>query len=283
MRAAEISAWVSLRIGDLASVAGCKGEYSDPPGDSQNVAILGRLGYINNLCGNDRLARRRPVVAIDGPAGSGKTTTAKLVAERLGFIHLDTGAMYRAVTLKVLRSGIDLSDLEEITGLLESTRVSLEAGEQRARILLDGEDVTAEIRSPEVTRLVSRVSSLRPVREAMVREQRRMGRDGGIVLEGRDIGTVVFPDAEVKIFLSADLDERVRRRLAELSTQGMSASAGELRREIQERDRMDSTREQSPLRRATDAIELDTSRLSVEEQVQLVTEHVRAMIKEEGQ
>ena len=205
------------------------------------------------------------------------------MAERLGFVHIDTGAMYRAVTLKVLRSGIDLSDLVAITGLLESTRVTLEGRDVRARVLLDGEDVTTEIRSPEVTRFVSRVSSLRPVREAMVREQRRMGRDGGIVLEGRDIGTVVFPDAEVKFFLSATLDERVRRRLAELSGQGMSASAGELRREIQERDRMDSTREESPLRRAADAIELDTSRLSVEEQVQVVTEHVRAMIKGEGQ
>jgi cytidylate kinase len=229
------------------------------------------------------LGRTRPVVAIDGPAGSGKTTTAKLVAERLGFMHIDTGAMYRAVTLKVLRSGVDLADQEAIARLLESTRVGLEECDAEARVMLDGEDVTGQIRMPEVTRLVSRVSTLRPVREAMVREQRRMGREGGIVLEGRDIGTVVFPDAELKFFLSANLEERVRRRLAELNGQGVRASAEELRREIQERDRMDSTREESPLRRAPDAIELDTSRLSVEEQVRVVTDHVREMIKGRGQ
>ena len=204
------------------------------------------------------------------------------MAERLGFVHIDTGAMYRAVTLKVLRSGIDLADQEAITELLESTRVSFERRADKDRILLDGEDVTVEIRTPRVTRLVSRVSSLRLVREAMVREQRRMGRDGGIVLEGRDIGTVVFPDAEVKFFLSANLDERVRRRLAELNEPGVGASAEELRREIQERDRLDSTREESPLRRAADAIELDTSTMSVDQQVNVVVEHVNAILKGRG-
>lgn len=198
-------------------------------------------------------------------------------------MHIDTGAMYRAVTLKVLRSGVDVSAPGAIRGLLSSTRVTLQQGESGIRVLLDGEDVTEQIRSPQVTRLVSRVSSLRAVREAMVRDQRAMGRDGGIVLEGRDIGTVVFPDAEVKFFLSANLDERVRRRLAELNGQGVEASAEELRREIQERDRMDSTRAESPLRKASDAIELDTSGLSIEQQVTAVTEYVRVMMKERGQ
>lgn len=198
-------------------------------------------------------------------------------------MHIDTGAMYRAVTLKVLRSGVDVSEPATVRGLLSSTRVTLQQGESGIRVLLDGEDVTEQIRSPQVTRLVSRVSSLRAVREAMVRDQRAMGRDGGIVLEGRDIGTVVFPDAEVKFFLSANLDERVRRRLAELNGQGVEASAEELRREIQERDRMDSTRAESPLRKASDAIELDTSGLSIEQQVAAVTEYVRVMMKERGQ
>ena len=187
--------------------------------------------------------------------------------------------MYRALTLKVLRSGIDLADQEAVALLLASTRVALEDAGGESHVLLDGKDVSAAIRRPEVTRLVSAVSSLRAVREAMVREQRRMGQHGGIVLEGRDIGTVVFPDAEVKFFLSANLDERVRRRLAELSAQGVNASAEELRREIEERDQMDSTREESPLRRAPDAIELDTSGLSVMEQVRVVTDYVRAMKK----
>jgi cytidylate kinase len=198
-------------------------------------------------------------------------------------MHIDTGAMYRAVTLKVLRSGVDPSESGAVRDMLASTRVGLLPGESGACVLLDGEDVTEQIRSPEVTRLVSRVSSLRAVREAMVRDQRAMGRDGGIVLEGRDIGTVVFPDAEIKFFLSANLDERVRRRLAELNAQGVEASATELRREIQERDRMDSTRAESPLRKAHDAIELDTSGLSIDEQVAAVTEHVRVMMKERGQ
>jgi len=198
-------------------------------------------------------------------------------------MHIDTGAMYRAVTLKVLRSGVELAEARAVRGMLASTRVTLQRGESGARVLLDGEDVTEQIRSPQVTRLVSRVSSLRAVREAMVRDQRALGRDGGIVLEGRDIGTVVFPDAEVKFFLNANLDERVRRRLAELNAQGVEASEAELRREIQERDRMDSTRQESPLRKAPDAIELDTSSLSIEEQVRAVTEHVKAMMKERGQ
>jgi cytidylate kinase len=221
------------------------------------------------------LGRTNLVIAIDGPAASGKSTTAKLVARRLGYTHVDTGAMYRAVTLKVLRSGIDPLDDQRIRLLLDSTGVALEDHGGSLSVFLDDEDVTEEIRTPEVTKAVSSVSSLRSVREAMVREQRRMGEKGGIVLEGRDIGTVVFPDADVKFFVVASIVERARRRLQELREKGVQARLEDLERELQERDRIDSTRLESPLQRAPDAIEMDTSGMTVAQQVELVIEMVR--------
>ncbi|MCK5571798.1 MAG: (d)CMP kinase [Bacteroidetes bacterium] len=222
------------------------------------------------------------VIAIDGPAASGKSTTAKLVARRLGYTHVDTGAMYRAVTLKVLRSGIDPLDEQSIRLLLESTRVALEDHGGTLGVFLDDENVTEEIRTPEVTTAVSSVSSLRSVREGMVREQRRMGEKGGIVLEGRDIGTVVFPDADLKFFVVASIVERARRRLQELRQKGIQARLIDLERELQERDRIDSTRPESPLQRAPDAIEVDTSSMTVAQQVELVVEMVRRK-QEEGE
>jgi cytidylate kinase len=221
------------------------------------------------------------VIAIDGPAASGKSTTAKLVARRLGYVHVDTGAMYRAVTLKVLRAELDPLDEESIGRLLESTRVALEDHAGVLRVFLDDEDVTEEIRTPEVTRSVSSVSSLRSVRRAMVREQRRMGEKGGIVLEGRDIGTVVFPDADVKFFVVASINERARRRLREIRQTGVEADLEDLERELEERDRTDSTRSESPLQRADDAIEVDTSSLTIDQQVELVVETVQRK-REEG-
>ncbi|MGB2958614.1 MAG: (d)CMP kinase [Bacteroidota bacterium] len=221
------------------------------------------------------------VIAIDGPAASGKSTTAKLVARRLGYVHVDTGAMYRAVTLKVLRAELDPLDEESIGRLLESTRVALEDHAGVLRVFLDDEDVTEEIRTSEVTRSVSSVSSLRSVRRAMVREQRRMGEKGGIVLEGRDIGTVVFPDADVKFFVVASINERARRRLREIRQTGVEANLEDLERELEERDRTDSTRSESPLQRADDAIEVDTSSLTIDQQVELVVETVQRK-REEG-
>lgn len=215
------------------------------------------------------------VIAIDGPAASGKSTTARLVAERLGYVHIDTGAMYRAVTLKVLRAGIPPADGEAIRGLLASTHVSLRREGAVTRVILDGEDVTGEIRSPEVTRAVSMVSGHGAVRRAMVREQRRMGSEGGIVLEGRDIGTVVFPDADLKFFMIAGIEARARRRGEELRARGVTPDMNLLIEEIRERDMQDSTRAQSPLRKADDAIEIDTSGLTIEEQVSVVVERVR--------
>jgi len=183
--------------------------------------------------------------------------------------------MYRAVTLKVLRAGLDPLEEERIGRLMESTRVALEERAGALRVLLDEVDVTEEIRTPEVTRAVSSVSSLRAVRQAMVREQRRMGEEGGIVLEGRDIGTVVFPDADLKFFLVASIGERARRRLLELRQRGVDADLEELEGELEERDRIDSTRSESPLQRADDAIEVDTSNLTIDQQVEMVLEIVQ--------
>ncbi|HXX65425.1 MAG TPA: (d)CMP kinase [Bacteroidota bacterium] len=228
------------------------------------------------------MSARKLVIAIDGPAASGKSTTAKLVAERLGYIHLDTGAMYRAITLKVLRAGIRPEDEEAIALLVRSTHVELRQAGAAAHVLLDGEDVSANIRTPEVTRAVSAVSSQRAVRSVMVREQRRMGERGGIVLEGRDIGTVVFPDADVKFFLIAGIEARARRRAEELRVSGREADAALLAQEIRERDALDSSRQESPLKRAADAIEVDTSDLTIDEQVRIVLDAVRRKMEEAG-
>ena len=224
--------------------------------------------------------KRRLVVAIDGPAASGKSTTARLVAQELGYLHVDTGAMYRAVTLKVLRAGVAPGNRNDVGALLATTHVALEERGGRLLVTLDGEDVSDAIRHPDVTRAVSAVSGLRDVRSAMVREQRALGKNGGIVLEGRDIGTVVFPDADVKFFMVAGIASRARRRQQELASTGTELPLETLVREIQERDARDSDREESPLRCADDAIRIDTSELTVEAQVEVVVRAVRRKLKE---
>ena len=229
------------------------------------------------------MSRRNLVIAIDGPAASGKSTTARLVAEKLGYLHVDTGAMYRAVTLKVLRSGLSPADAARIGSLLETTHVALRREGTAVRVILDGEDVTAEIRNPDVTRAVSTVSTHRVVRQAMVREQRAMGAEGGIVLEGRDIGTVVFPDADVKFFMTAGIEARARRRRDELGARGNSPDIVQLMDEIRQRDLLDSTREESPLKKAGDAIEIDTSGMTIDEQVRVVVERVRGELEGTGE
>ena len=225
---------------------------------------------------------RRPIVAIDGPAASGKSTTARLVAERLGYRWVDTGAMYRALALKVVREKIKPWEEGKLREMLGRTEVRLEEGDGGLRVLLDGEDVTDLVRSPEVTRAVSWVCALPFVREAMVQLQRRMAAGGGVVMEGRDIGTVVAPDAEVKVFLDADVRERARRRWRELREKGMDVSLEDVERELEERDRKDSAREHSPLRRAPDAILVDTTNLSVEEQVERIVRMVEAYVQAAG-
>ena len=228
------------------------------------------------------LGKRNLVIAIDGPAGSGKSTTARLVADRLGLLHIDTGAMYRAVTLKVLERGLSPNDSSAVSNLIDSTLVELKRWDSSLRVLLDGTDVTDRIRDPDVTRSVSAVSRIRRVREAMVARQRAMSVSQGVVLEGRDIGTVVFPDADLKIFLVASLDARARRREKELAGKGMKVDRSGVMKEIEERDKLDSTREESPLRKAADAIELDTSTLSIEQQVEFVVGRAMQIVEKTG-
>ncbi len=218
------------------------------------------------------------VIAIDGPAASGKTTTARLVAERLGYLHVDTGAMYRAVTLKVLLHRINIRDAEAVEQLTDGTEIRLERDDGDVKVVLDGEDVTKQIREPEVTKAVSAVSSYEKVREAMVREQRSIGKEGGIVVEGRDTGTVVFPDAQLKIYMVAFVKERARRRQRELKTQGVVSDLESIVQEIVERDEKDSSRRVSPLRKAADAVVLDTSRMTIEQQVEFIVEKAREII-----
>jgi cytidylate kinase len=225
------------------------------------------------------LSKRKLVIAIDGPAGSGKSTTARLVADRLGLLHIDTGAMYRAVTVKVLERGVSPEDAAAISKLMDSTDVELRKSGSLLRVYLDGVDVTERIRDSDVTRSVSAVSRIRKVREAMVLRQRVLSERQGGVLEGRDIGTVVFPNADLKIFLVASLDERAKRRQDELRKRGTETTLETLKGDIVLRDSLDSTREESPLKRAQDAIELDTSGLTIEEQVDFVVRKAREILE----
>jgi len=204
-------------------------------------------------------------VAIDGPAGAGKSTVARLVAEKLGYIYVDTGAMYRTVTLKALRDGADLKDAAALRRIAERLDIKLlpESGGQR--VLMDGEDVTEKIRSAEVTAAVSTVASVPEVRRILVKLQQDMALRRGVVMDGRDIGTNVMPDAEVKVFMTASVRVRAERRWKEIRGQDPKATVESLMEAIERRDRADSERETSPLRRADDALLLDTSHISAEE------------------
>jgi len=210
------------------------------------------------------------IIAIDGPASSGKSTTARLVAKRLGYLYLDTGAMYRAITLKALRAGVDLDDEKALEKLARDSSLSMNFENEQLRVFLNGEEVTAQIRSPEVSNSVSKVSAYPGVRGAMVALQREFAKEGGIVAEGRDMGTVVFPGAEVKIFLTCDLKERAKRRYLELESQGISSSPDAVLENLSSRDQIDSTREDSPLLEAEGAVVVDTTNLTIQEQVEEV-------------
>lgn len=221
---------------------------------------------------------KKITIAIDGPAASGKNTTAKLVAKRLGYLHIDTGAMYRAFTLKVLENRLNINDEHGIVKLIQASTIRLDKVDDSIKVLLDGEDVAMNIRTPKITRVVSVISSYQGVREVMVNEQRKMALNGGVVLEGRDIGTVVFPQAELKIFMIANIKERSRRRQKENEAVGIKEDIENIKKDIETRDRIDSTRESSPLRRASDAIELDTSNLTIQEQVDFIVNRAKKII-----
>lgn len=221
---------------------------------------------------------KRIVVAIDGPAGAGKSTIAKMVAEKIGYAYIDTGAMYRSVAWKFLQTGHNFD--EDFIGMLSNTMIIMFKPEASVnRVFVDDVEVTEAIRSAEVTALVSKVAAIGTVREAMVDQQRRMGESGGVLMDGRDIGTVVFPNAQLKIFLTATVEERAMRRYKELVAKGQQVDLEQLKADIACRDKQDSERAISPLRQAEDAIYLDTSAMSIEE----VAAYIENLVKEREQ
>ena len=213
------------------------------------------------------------IVAIDGPAATGKSTTAKLVAHKLGFTYLDTGAMYRCVTLSILKHDIDLDDKQSLHSLLSNVDIQFE--KSGSLVFLNGEDVTDDIRKSAVTNNVSAVSSIQEVRAFLVENQRKIAKNHDCVVEGRDIGTIVFSKAEVKIYLVANSRIRAIRRQLELSKLGEEKSLDILINEIQKRDSFDSSRKNSPLRKANDAIEVDTSNMTINSQVEYIVNKVK--------
>jgi len=218
----------------------------------------------------------RTAIAIDGPAGAGKSTVAKLVARRLGYLYLDTGAMYRAAGLKALRLGVPPGDASRVTGLIASTDVSIAFVDGTQHVLLDGEDVTALIRTPPVSVAASDISAIPAVRLRMVELQRKISSERDVVMDGRDIGTFVLPDASCKIYLSATIEERTRRRCRELEERGAEVvDADAVRRDIEYRDHNDSHRALAPLAKAADATLVDTTGLSVEDVVETILRRVR--------
>jgi CMP/dCMP kinase len=222
---------------------------------------------------SDKAPQIRPgggVIAIDGPSGAGKSTLTRLLAERLGYIHIDTGAMFRAVALAAKRAGVAVGDEEALAALCKGLTISFRSSAHGGRVMLNGEDVSEVIRTPEISLLTSAVSARKGVRACLLERQREVGEDGGVVLEGRDIGTVVFPDAEIKFFLTASPAERGRRRFLEMRAKGEDVSLEGTIAEVAQRDAQDEQREHAPLRKAADAIDIDTSGLSIEEVLTLM-------------
>ena len=222
------------------------------------------------------------VIAIDGPSGAGKSTVAHELAERLGYLQIDTGAMYRAVAFLMHQASIDAEDREAVDLFCRDVDIRLDRSEGFQRVYANGQEVTGQIRTPEMSLLTSKISALRPVRDAMMVAQRRMGATGGVVLEGRDIGTVVFPDADVKFFLSASAEERGRRRFRELAAKGEQVTLESTIQAVVQRDLQDSQRDIAPLRMADDAIAIDSSGRSIEEVLDLMVTACRNTISGTG-
>jgi len=221
------------------------------------------------------------IIAIDGPAASGKSTTAQLLAQKLGYVYIDTGAMYRACALKAKKMGIDINDEESIRELLDDIDIRIENHNSKNRIFLDGEDVSEDIRADDISALASAISAIPAVRYKMVELQRKMGEKGGVILDGRDIGTFVFPTAEVKFFLTASPEVRAKRRWLELKQKGINKDFSEVLADLVKRDNNDSQRALAPLKKADDAIEVDTSNMTIEEQTDCLYQIIRSRMEEE--
>jgi len=221
------------------------------------------------------------IIAIDGPAASGKSTTAQLLAKKLGYLYIDTGAMYRACALKAKKMGIDINDEESIRNLLDFIDIQIENDNSKNRILLDGEDVSEDIRADDISSLASAISAIPAVRYKMVELQRKMGEKGSVILDGRDIGTFVFPDAEVKFFLTASPEIRAKRRWLELQQKGIDKNFSEVLADMVKRDNNDSQRALAPLKKAEDAIEIDTSNMTIEEQTETLYKIILSKLEEE--
>jgi cytidylate kinase len=225
---------------------------------------------------------KRLIVAIDGPAGSGKSTSAKLVAQELGYLYIDTGAMYRAVTFLALKNNV-LKNTKAIIEIAKKSNIDLKFINGITHVSVDENDITDDIRLPEVNLNVSDISAIAEVRKILVEKQRKLARENcGVVMEGRDIGTVVFPDANVKIFLIASIEERSRRRAKEYEEKSVPISLEEVKANLEQRDKIDSTRKISPLTKAPEAIEVDTSNVTIRQQVDMILEYVSRSAKREG-
>ena len=217
------------------------------------------------------------IIAIDGPAGAGKSTTAKLLAEKLNYKYIDTGAMYRAVTLYAIRNSIEANEVDRLVELVKNMDFRFE--NNGSALFVNSEDVSEAIRDPEVSNKVSEFSKVGKVRELLVKKQREIGAEGGIVMEGRDITTAVFPDAELKIFLTADLDIRAYRRLIELKNKGLKINIDEVKGNLATRDKIDSSREVNPLMITEDSIIIDTTQLTIDDQVEVIYNKAQEIIK----
>lgn len=215
------------------------------------------------------------IIAVDGPAGAGKSTVSRILAQRLGFLYIDTGAIYRAITLKAIREKIDIKDTSSLIAMASQSSIDLINEQDSAlKISLDGRDVTSEIRQPYITKLVSDISKLKGIREVALGLQRRLGKRGNSVLDGRDIGTVVFPDADKKFYIDAEFKQRVRRRYEELKALGQNVTLKDIENDLHNRDTIDSTREFAPLKKADDAIYIDTTNMSIEEVVNTLLKNI---------
>ncbi|SHI58443.1 cytidylate kinase [Malonomonas rubra DSM 5091] len=222
------------------------------------------------------------IVAIDGPSGAGKSTLSKALAKHTGYVNIDTGAMYRSVALLANRQQVDVADEHALQRLCDGMTIEFVRDTEQERVIVNGEDVSQQIRTPEVSLLTSKVAAQPVVRDAMVRLQRQMGEVGGVVLEGRDIGTVVFPNADVKFFLSATAEERGRRRYEELKAKGVEVDLQQTIAEVEQRDAADSAREHAPLKRADDAIDIDSTRMGIDEVLDFMLQEISAREKRES-